>query len=57
MKRIKEEIMKRCDFNERFSRLKDKITSAKFKDNLQGVYGYVDKNLFEKYKKKVLELE
>ena len=54
---IKQEVVERCDFDERFARVRDKITSAKFKDDLQGVYGYVDKNLFEKHKKAVLELE
>ena len=53
---VKEEIMKRCDFSDRFAIIRDKITSTKFKDDLQGVYGYVDKNLFEKHKKAVLEL-
>ena len=57
VKWIKEEISKRCVFDDRFARVRDKIISAKFKDNLQGVYGYVDKNLFEKHKKKVLELD
>ena len=50
---IKQEVMKRCDFNERFAIIKGKVTSAKFKDNLQGVYGYIDKNIFEKHKKAV----
>ena len=53
---VKHEVMKRCNFNERFTRVRDKITSSKFKDNLQGVYGYVDKSIFEKHKKAVLEL-
>ena len=53
---IKQEVMKRCVFNEKFTRLKEKITSTKFKDNLQGVYGYIDKNIFEKHKKAVLKL-
>lgn len=56
IKWIKQEVMERCDFNERFIRVSDKITSAKFKDNLQGVYGYIDKNIFEKHKKAILEL-
>lgn len=53
---IKEEVSKRYDFKDRFNKVKDKITSAKFKDNLQGVYGYIDKNLFEKHKKGVLDM-
>ena len=54
---IKEEISKRYDFNNRLDKIKDKVTSEKFKDNLQGVYGYVDKVLFEKHIKSVLNLK
>src|SRR3989344_8444155 len=48
---IKEEVAKRCEFNERFETVRDKITSAEFKDNLQGVYGKIDEKVFEKHKK------
>lgn len=51
---IKKEISGRYNFKNRFERIKDKITSPEFKNNLQGVYGYIDKNVFEKYKKAVL---
>lgn len=51
---VKKEVSERCNFESQFSRIKEKITSAQFKDNLQGVYGHVDKNLFEKHKKAVL---
>ncbi|MBI2653723.1 hypothetical protein HYX02_02820 [Candidatus Woesearchaeota archaeon] len=51
---IKEEVSKRYDFKNRFERIKDKIASDEFKNNLQGVYGYIDKNIFEKHKKAVL---
>lgn len=54
---IKQEISKRHNFKERFNRIKNKITSEKFKDNLQGVYGYIDLRLFEKHKKTLLEIE
>ena len=56
LKWIKEEISKRYDFRDRFEKIKDQITSTHFKDNLQGVYGYIDMNVFEKHKKAVLEL-
>ena len=56
VKWIKQEVIKRCDFNERFASISDKIISPKFKDNLQGVYGYIDNNLFEKHKKAILDL-
>lgn len=56
IKWIKQEVMKRCDFNERFASVSSKIISPKFKDNLQGVYGYIDNNIFEKHKKAILGL-
>lgn len=53
---IKKEIKKRYDFKDRFTKIKNKISSPKFKDDLQGVYGYVDETVFEKHKKAVLTL-
>lgn len=53
---IKQEVAKRCNLKDRIARVIDKITSTEFKDNLQGVYGYIDKNIFEKHKKAILEL-
>ena len=53
---IKQEISKRYDFMDRFKKILDKINSAEFKNNLQGVYGYVDKNVFEKHKKSFITL-
>ena len=57
IKWIKEEISKRCSFNEEFERVRDKITSSKFKDDLHGVYGKVDDKVFEKHRKAVLGLD
>lgn len=57
IKWIKEEINKRYNFQEKFNKLKEIITSKKFKDNLQGVYGFIDEKTFEKHKKAILELE
>ncbi|MEK6949389.1 MAG: nucleotidyl transferase AbiEii/AbiGii toxin family protein, partial [Nanoarchaeota archaeon] len=51
MEWIKEEASKRCNFKERFDIIKNKVTSQKFKDDLQGVFGYVDEKLFERHKK------
>ena len=48
---IKEEASKRCNFKERLEIIKNKVTSQKFKDDLQGVFGYVDEKLFERHKK------
>lgn len=53
---IKQEVSKRYDFQNRFNKINDKITSKQFKDNLQGVYGHIDNALFEKHKKSFLEL-
>jgi len=54
---IKQEIMKKHDFNERFLKIKKEITSKQFKDGLQGIYGYIEDKTFNKYKKAILELE
>ena len=51
---VKKEVSERCNFKDKFLRIKEKITSAQFKDNLQGVHGHVDRNLFEKHEKAVL---
>lgn len=53
---IKEEVSKRYNFEDRFKKVKDKITSLEFKNNLQGIYGYIDDRVFEKHKKAVLEM-
>ncbi|MBI3051217.1 hypothetical protein HYY74_02060 [Candidatus Woesearchaeota archaeon] len=54
---IKEEISKRLDFGKAFHKIEAKITSAQFKNDLQGVFGYVDPVAFERYKKAVLSLK
>ena len=43
------------DFEKLFLRVKEKITSKQFKDNLQGVYGIIDDKIFEKHKKALLD--
>lgn len=53
----KEEISKRYDFRESFEKIKSKITSPKFKDNLQGVFGFIDEKLFERHKKALLGIK
>ena len=57
LKWIKNEIIKKYDFNEKFAKIKDKITSKDFRNNLQGVYGKVDDKTFERYKKSLLDME
>lgn len=53
---VKNEVSVRCDFKNRFSRIKEKITSTQFKDNLQGVYGFIDNKVFERNKRLLLEI-
>jgi len=53
---IRQEISKRYDFARRFEIINNKITSQKFRDNLQGVYGFIDERLFEGHKKALLGL-
>mgnify|MGYP001607941002 CR=1 FL=1 len=57
LKWIKNEIVERYDFNDRFKRIKDKIISKDFRNSLQGVYGKVDDKTFERYKKALLDIE
>ncbi len=54
---IQEEIAKQVNFLAHFSTIKEKIESAEFRNNLQGVYGYVDQKTFEKHQRAVLALE
>ena len=54
---IKQEIEKRCEFDREFSKIENKISLNQFKDNLQGVYGYVNDKIFEKHKDAVLKLK
>lgn len=44
-------------FGKQFNRIERKITSKQFKDNLQGVFGYIDEKIFEKYKNLFLRLK
>ncbi|MEK6834782.1 MAG: hypothetical protein AABX61_00785 [Nanoarchaeota archaeon] len=53
---IKDEIIKKYNFDEKFKKIKDKIISKDFKNNLQGVYGKIDEITFERYKKALLNL-
>ncbi len=54
---IKEEISKRVDFVKAYNKIEIKVTSGQFKNDLQGVFGYVDPNIFEKHKKSILRLK
>ncbi len=46
----KDEISKRIDYGKRAGEIKKKIADAEFKKNLEGVWGFVEKEAFEKRK-------
>lgn len=54
---ITKEVSERIDFSKKFNKLKDKIISKDFKNNLQGVFGFVQETAFEKNKELILKLE
>src|SRR3989344_127364 len=54
---VKDEVSERTDFEKQFKTLKDTVYSKGFKDNLQGVFGFVQEETFEKHKKLILKLE
>ncbi|HVC58533.1 MAG TPA: hypothetical protein VND15_03610 [Candidatus Acidoferrales bacterium] len=45
---IRAEVSSRYDFGERLKKLVGAITSKKFRDGLQGVYGFIDDKTFQK---------
>lgn len=45
------------NFGENFIKVKKLVTSEEFRNNLQGVYGYLDKRVFEKHRDLLLSLE
>lgn len=49
------EINEKTSFAEQFKKLKEKVTSKDFKNNLQGVFGFVQQNAFERNKKLILK--
>ncbi len=55
IEKVKGEIASRVDFTAQFERMKGKIISDAFRNNLQGVYGLVDGKTFERHKKAFLE--
>lgn len=54
---VKKEIASRVDFKRQFEKITGMITGRQFKDNLQGVYGYIDERVFEKHLKLILGLD
>jgi hypothetical protein len=53
---IKHEVSSRYSFNNRLEKVKEKITSKGFKDGLQGIYGIIDDQIFEKSVNSILSL-
>jgi hypothetical protein len=53
---IKKEIASKYNFEERFKKVKEKVTSDKFRDGLQGIYGLIDSKIFEKSVDSILAL-
>ena len=51
------EISQRYDLKNRLSKALTRINSKQFKDELQGVFGMVDNNVFERNKKLISDLE
>lgn len=53
---IKREIALRYDFQDRITKIAEKVSSVQFKDGLAGVFGYFDVKIFEKHKKLIIGL-
>ncbi len=54
---IKEEVSNRYLLKDRLEKIKETINSKQFKDNLQGVHGYIEQKIFEKHLEAILKLE
>lgn len=54
---VSAEVQQRGDFAKSFKRIAEKITAPQFKDDLRGVYGYVDAQTFAKHQQAVLAME
>lgn len=54
---VREEIKQRTNFTETFGKIKNQILSEKFRNSLQGVFGYLDSKVFDKHKHALLQLE
>ena len=54
---VHEEVSKRTNFQKQFKKIKEKILSTTFKNNLQGVFGLIQETTFQNNKEKILRLE
>ncbi len=53
---IKKAVEEQTDFKKQVDKLKEKVFSKNFKDNLQGVFGFVQEKEFNKNKELILKL-
>ena len=53
---IRNVVSEKTDFNNQFKKLIDTISSKNFKDNLQGVFGFIPEHLFDRNKKLISKL-
>jgi len=53
---IRKIVSQKTDFNKQFKKLIDTITSKDFKDNLQGVFGFIPEQLFDRNKRLISKL-
>ncbi len=56
LKLIMREVSVRTNFDKRFVKLKEKVMTKDFKNNLQGVFGFVPEKIFDKHKQLVIAL-
>lgn len=54
---IKAEVKSRCDFMERFDRMAKVVKSKDFRNGLQGIYGAIDPQTFERSLNAVLAMQ
>lgn len=54
---IKSEVYLRYDFNDRLSKIIEKVNSKQFKDGLFGVYSSFDQKTFEKHKNALVSMQ
>ncbi len=54
---VQEELAGQISIKAHFRKIVETVQSPEFKNNLQGVYGYIDQKTFEKHQQAVLALE
>ena len=53
---IKNEVSVMHNFNDRIAKVKKEISSEQFRDNLQGIYGYIDDKIFNKHRDSISKI-